>query len=551
MIRKLLITNYILIDKVEIDFTEGFNVITGETGAGKSILIGALSLLSGQRADTNTLRDSEKKCVIEADIELFNEALKPLFDSLDLEFDKHSILRREILPSGKSRAFINDTPVNLKVLDLCSKALFDIHSQHQNALIKDEEFRLSVVDLLADNENIRNKYQEYLESYTRLKKQIEKLKSEHQKQQDEQEFLQFHFEQLDKANLKKGELETLESELSELSHAEEIKQALSGGFYLLSESEQSVISQLLSVENELEKIANYFPKAEAFKERIRSNIIDLQDLAPEIESSSEDVEYNPERIDFINERIQTIVDLQRKHQVDSEEELMAIKDKLDQQLQRFSNFDFDLKEQESALNKVYRQLKEITQTLTESRKSVFTQIEKNVSETLKDMGMPKAIFKVKHHFLNDFESTGLDQIIFAFSANKGVDVDDISKIASGGERSRLMLAIKTMLSRNAMVSTLILDEVDTGVSGEVAGKMGELMKQISKDRQLIVITHLPQIAAKANHHFKVKKEDENRDKTQSTVVKLSDNERVDEIASLLSGEHITESAKANAKDLLN
>ncbi len=550
MFRTLTIKNYILIDEVKIDFASGFNVITGETGAGKSILVGALSLLSGQRADTQVLKDRSKKCVIEAEISVSGDALKSVFDAHDLDFETHTLIRREINANGKSRAFVNDTPVNLKVLEACSRQLFDLHSQHQNALIKDEAFRINIVDTAAHTHELLRAYQTDLEAFRQLEEKIKKRIKANQKLQQEYDFIAFQFQQLDDAQLQEGEQSDLEEELEQLNHAEDIKQALSGAYHYLNNEDNSIISMLIAVEHQLSGLSSYYKKAEDYLKRVQSSIIDLQDLSPDLESDAESVEYSPERIDYINDRLALLMELQRKHQKSSVEELIALRNHLDQQLQSFGNFEFEIEQEQKDLARLQERLNQTSSKLSRARQAAFSKIETRIMDMIRQLGMPKAQFKVQHLRLDEYTPLGQDDITFMFSANPGVDLDDIAKIASGGERSRIMLAIKEMLSEDAHLSTLILDEIDTGVSGEPAHKIGMLMQSMSKHRQLIVITHLPQIAAKGQNHYKVLKKVSGNTTTISTVEKLSKEQQILEIAGLLSGENISDAAIENAKELI-
>lgn len=549
MFQKLSIQNYILIDKVNIRFSETFNVITGETGAGKSVLLGALSLISGQRADLSVLKNKSEKCIIEAEILVREKAFKSLFNEHDIDFETECIIRREITPSGKSRAFINDTPVVLKVLEKFALLFFDLHTQNQNILLKDDIFRLHLIDTVAKSQFELKDYQSNLEAYQVLKKEIEKEKRENKKVQDELDFLQFQFQQLDDAKLVDGEQEILEEENEKLNHAEEIKQSLTNSYHLISEAENSAITQLLLVEQEFSKLSSYYKNAENYLKRVQSSIIDLQDMAPDIENDIESIEYRPEKIEEINDRLRLLIDLQQKHKVNQIADLIRIKEDLDTKLANFGNSSFEIEEKEKNLLLLEKKLKESSIKLSKKREMAFPIIENETINTVQEMGMPKARFKITHTKAIDFELYGQDLVSFMFSANKGTDLDDMTKIASGGEISRLMLSLKQLLSKSSNLSTLILDEIDTGVSGEVADKMGKLMQRMSKKRQLIVITHLPQIAAKGDIHFKVQKS-ENDNTTITNVFELKSDERLTEIAQLLSGENISKAALENAKELM-
>ena len=550
MFHRLKIHNYILIEEVEIQFSKNFNIITGETGAGKSVLMGALFLILGQRAESDLLKNKTKKGFIEAEIHLQNSPhLKKFFKQNDLDFEPETILRREINPNGKSRAFINDTPVVLKVLEQFSHLVFDLHSQDENNLIKNELFRLNLIDTVAQTADDLKKYKEKWATYQKLNKEIQTQIQENNRIQKERDFIQYQFQQLENAQINSEEQAFLEEELEKLNHSEEIKQALSLAYNFLSESENSVISQLSQVEYELNKLSGFFKKVEPYIERIKSNIIDLQDLAPDLQAESENIDYNPSRIEEINQRLNLLVDLQKKHQVDNNSELLKIKDQLDFQLQKLENFNFEIEEKNQQLKDLETELIEASNHLTHKRKAVFEIIEKDVRNTIKELGMAKGQFSIQHREKEQFEDNGKDEISFLFTANQGMDLEVLDKVASGGEISRLMLALKKIISQSTQQSTLILDEIDTGVSGEIADKMGELMRQISRKQQLIVITHLPQIAAKGDMHFKVKKE-ENQSSTITKVVQLRKEERIQEIAQLLSGKNISKAAIENAKNLI-
>lgn len=549
MLGSLKIQNYILIDEIEIQFSKGFNVITGETGSGKSLLLGALGLLFGQRADTSSLKDHSKKCIIEGEILIKNNSLKSFFTEHDIEFNSETIVRREIAPTGKSRAFINDTPVVLKVLEQFSFLIFDLHSQNQNLLIKDEAFRLSIIDTIAQTSDILAQYQSQLHDYSTLKTQIDKQTANYHQNQKELDFYQFQFDQLESAHLQVNEQEAIEQELEELNHSEEIKRSLSIAFNCLSEVDPSAISLLIQAQNALSALKSYYKPAEEFLQRIQSNIIDLQDLAPEIESRVETIVFDSQRIEELNDRLNLINTLQRKHKVSTIAELIEIKNDFDEKLSKINNFSFEIEQEQKQLASILKNLKTSSEILSSKRQAVFQTIENQILEIAVVLGMPKAKFKIDHQFSTAFNSSGQDEIKFLFSANSGMALEELSKIASGGEMSRLMLALKNLISKSSHLSTLILDEIDTGVSGEVADKMGKLMQQMALNRQLIVITHLPQIAAKGDVHFKVNKND-NDHSTVTEVIELKKDERLMEIAQLLSGENISKAAISNAKELL-
>ena len=549
MLKQIHIQNYALIENLTIDFEAGYSVITGETGAGKSILLGALSLILGNRADTGILKNKEKKCVIEAEFDIQRFSLKVFYDKHDIDYDELTIVRREISPNGRSRAFVNDTPVNLSVLKDLSVQLTDIHSQHQNLNLNDKSFQLNVLDAFADLIPKRDDYKKDFLNFLKIKKEYKELIERAEKEKKELEFLQFQFDELENAKLQIDEQAEIEVELKQLNHAEEIVESLTSSFSVLSDDEAGVVNNLRASIASLKQIQSFFEKANALSERLESTKIEIDDIANELEILAEDVEHNPERAEFLKERIDTVYSLQNKHKVQSVKELIAIKDDLQNKLNDITSFDFQISEKEKQLNEIKEIVDSKASKLSKGRIEASLKLEKRIIEILQKLGMPSAKFKVNIETSETFTDTGKDNISFLFSANKHSDVQEISNIASGGEISRLMLSIKSVISDVMALPTIIFDEIDTGVSGDIAEKIGNIMKAMSENMQVISITHLPQVAAKADFHYKVYKIDNDSD-TQTNIIKLNEQERIKELATMLSGENITDAAIRNAEELL-
>jgi DNA repair protein RecN (Recombination protein N) len=549
MLRSLSIKNYALIDKTLIEFGPGFSVITGETGAGKSIMLGALGLVLGQRSDVSVIRDNENKCVIEGTFDISRYDLKFLFDREDVDYDQETVLRREILPSGKSRAFVNDTPVNLNFLKLLSDRLIDVHSQHQNLLLGDNRYQLNVVDTVARNRDVLESYRKIYHSYKHLVAEKRELEEMNTRQREDQDYWEFQFKQLDEAKLQADEQAELEKELEQLTHVEEIKSVLSQASQILYESEQPLVQELFHLKDEMRKIAGFLANGEVLTERLNSVYIELKDIAEEITDHCADVDFDPDRQQIVQERLDMIYGLQQKHHVDSVKALVEIKEELSVKLEKLASFDEDLASIEKQIGLTEKELTKQVSALTRSRESVFKKIETTIQDQLRELGMPHAKFAVNNQLKEDYGLDGRDEISFLFSANKNAKLTDIPKVASGGEISRVMLCIKSLLSSAKGLPTIIFDEIDTGVSGEIADRMGRIMYGMGKNIQVISITHLPQIAGKGNRHFKVFKTETNH-QTISSVKLLSDNERLDEIAGMLSGAHVTDAALENARFLM-
>ncbi|MBQ3688974.1 MAG: DNA repair protein RecN [Bacteroidales bacterium] len=550
MLLRLKISNYALISQTQISFKEGLTVITGETGAGKSILMGALSMVMGARADSSVIKQGEKKTVVEADFDIHNYNLQQFFEENDLDYDDIALIRREISDSGKSRAFINDTPVNLNTLKELGTLLIDIHSQHQTLEISSEEFQLSIVDAFAKNKDLTEDYKTVFEDYRKKSAELSKLEKQALESKKESEYLHFRYDELAKANLQEGEQKELEDELDMLTHNEDIKTAISSSSNLIISAEEgTVLEKLKESKTELHKISSYYPKALELYSRIDSVYIELQDIGRELSSLDENTEYSPERLETVNSRLTTIYNLEKKHGVKTVEELISERDSLKTQLDLVENSDERISDLKKELSKIVAVLREKADKITESRRASVQGLKNEIVELLSSVGINDAKFDVEFSVSKEFLPEGLDRVRFMFSANKNVALSDLSKTASGGELSRLMLCLKYILSRSTKLPTIIFDEIDTGISGDVAGKTGQMFKKIAGFMQVICITHLPQVASKGDNHFKVFKHEENG-AIRSDIRELTMDERVNEIAGMLSGEKISQAALDNAKELL-
>ncbi|CAG0987349.1 DNA repair protein RecN [Flavobacteriales bacterium] len=549
MLKKLLVSNYTLIDSLEITWDKGLTIITGETGAGKSILLGALGLVVGQRADSNTLKNKEIKCIVEAEFDLSRFDLVPFFETKDWDYSKNSIIRREIAPTGKSRAFVNDTPVGVSDLKELGEKLIDIHSQHETLLLTENLFQLKTLDVFAKNNTLLIQYKQYYAQYKELVEELEQLKQRNQKALLDIDYLSFQFTELDEANLKENETEELEVEQKILTHAEEIKQALASVLHILQDSENNVISVLAQSKNIFSTIENKLSETAALSERLKSVIVELQDIAYETEKLSEKVQFNPQRLEEINERISLLFGLLQKHRFNTVEELIQLKEKLQNDILGISSLENEIFEKETALNKCITDLNSIANALSKSRMQAINELENAISKILLQIGLVNATFTIHMEASTVFLPNGLDKITFFFSANKGVDTAPLQKVASGGELSRVMLAIKSVIAQSSLLPTIIFDEIDTGISGETADKTGNILKEMAKNIQVIAITHQAQIAAKGNTHLFVYKET-TESSTRSLIRKLNNQERVEEIAKMLSGEKVSKAAIENAKQLL-
>lgn len=550
MLKSLFIQNFVLIDSLDIHFDKGFSVITGETGAGKSIILGALSLVLGQRADGKSIKNGADKCIIEAVFDITNYQLEPFFLENDLEYDREScILRRELFASGKSRAFVNDSPVSLAIVKELGARLIDIHSQHQNLLLGDNRFQLKVIDVMAENEILLILYRKEYMRYQSLRKELKELKEKAVQTKQEEDYVQFQLEQLDDARLTEGEQEELEQEQETLSHAEEIKGALYKITSLLDSDEQGGLQLIKEALSTADALESFYPKAGEIAERLRTAYIDLNDLASETDVLKEDVEFNPERLEWVDDRLNTLYSLQQKHHVSTVEELIAIRDKYATQLQEIGSFEEQIAEMEQQVETSRRELLQQAAVLSGQRKVAAEAMAEQLVKMILPLGMPNTRFRVDVLPKEEPGPDGMDDIRFMFSANKQAPLQPVAQTASGGEISRLMLCIKAMIAGFTALPAIIFDEVDTGVSGDIADKMADIMQDLGSKMQVITITHLPQIAAKGRAHYFVYKEDTD-DRTVTRIKPLAKDERVKEIARMLSGASLTQASMANARDLL-
>ena len=550
MLTGLIIKNFALIDHLEVNFSSGMTSITGETGAGKSILLGGLGLVLGNRADLSTLKDLNQKCFVEATFSIQDYKLKDLFEELDLDYDSITLIRREILPTGKSRAFVNDTPVNLNTLQRLGQELIDVHSQHQTLSLTQTEYQLEVLDALASNKELLIEYQNKLVVFKSLVDKLNKLTALQDSQKQDLEYSTFLLEELIEANLVSGMLIPLEEEEQELIHAEEIGLSLLKASQIISEEQMGVEEQLNEIRSALQKVSLLSEKYAPLFNRVESLKIELLDLNQEIQLQAEQIEANPQRLEVIKIALQKIYDLQAKHKCQSVEELIAIRESLDEKVQSTATIVEDLIKLAKEREVLNAELLELAQNISHKRKNTIPSLKEELESLLGVLGMPNARFNIdllpsEHMLLN-----GKDELVFEFSANKGSNFGSLKKVASGGELSRIMLSIKAILSRFKTLPTIIFDEIDTGVSGEVSYKIGEVMHRISRYMQVITISHLPQVAAKGAHHFKVYKETIDQS-TYTQLKKLNPEDRIQEIAQMLGGEEIPETAVQHAKELLN
>ena len=549
MLTRLRIQNYALIRELDVDLRPGFSIITGETGAGKSILLGALSLILGQRADSSVLKDKSVKCVVEAVFRVDGLGLEELFLANDLDFDNFAIFRREINPAGKSRAFINDSPVMLKTMQDIGIHLIDIHSQNQNLELNNQAFQLMVVDICAGNQELLISYKESYKDFRKLIGDLAEAEVLAEKSKADLDYFQFQFDQLYKAALKENEQELLEKELELLTHAEEIKAGLSNVNELLNGENISALIRLKTSIGLISKLRNFLPDADGLSQRLESLYVDLKDIADEAGSIGEKIEYDSDRIGSINERLDLIYSLQQKHHLKSVEELIALRNSLEAKILAVSSNEEEILRLVQLKELKNAEIKDLSSRLSAKRHSVVKDIESRVTRQLLQLGMPNSKFQVEILPIPSPGTHGMDTVSFLFTANKNGVLCEISKVASGGEMSRVMLAIKALISKSKALPTIIFDEIDAGVSGDIAERMGLILKEISADMQVINITHLPQIAAKGDHHFLVYKQD-SESETTTQLKLLSKSERIEELAKMLSGENITAAAILNAEELL-
>ncbi len=550
MLTALTIKNYALIDSLQVDFNNGLTIITGETGAGKSILLGGLSLILGKRADLSSIQDTSKKCVIEATFDVANYNLKPLFKSEDLDYESITIIRREILPSGKSRAFINDTPVNLDSLQVLGERLLDIHSQHETLQLTNDDFQFQVIDALAQNTLILQEYATDLSKHKNLQKELKTLQLQKADAIKEYDYNSFLLKELEDVNLVEGEFQALEEEYETLNNIEEIREKLKTSHQLLSNEDVGVLKHLTEVKNQLSKLAGYSIRYKDIFERINSSLIELDDIFSEIENAQELMEADPNRLEEVNNRLQTLHNLMQKHSVFELGELVQIKETLKEKVSITENLDGIISNLEKDIELFIKQLDNKASIIHDNRTKILPDLITQLEDILTTLGMPNAKFNVKLKPTESYCINGKDELEFLFSANKGGQFNELKKAASGGELSRIMLAIKSILAKYTQLPTIMFDEIDSGVSGEISNKMASIMQQMSKTMQVFTITHLPQIAAKGDTHFKVFKEDIDN-VTQTQLKKLNPDERIVEIAQMLGGINISNSALAHAKQLLN
>ena len=550
MLQKLYIKNFTLIDELSIELHPGFSVITGETGAGKSIILGAIGLLLGQRADSKSIKQGSDRCVIEAHFNLSHYDLKPFFDENDIEYDDNdTIIRRELTAAGKSRAFINDTPVALTMLKELGDQLMDIHSQHQNLLLNKQDFQLNVVDILTNNYAELEAYQKCFSDYQQKTKELTQLREEIERNRQNADFLQFQYTELDTANLAEGEMEELEQQSDTLSHAEDIKTALYEADSALNGDEKNVVSQLKTAYNALSGISKVMPSTEELTERLDSCRIELKDIAEEISQLLEHTDFDPAELENINNRLDQLYSLEKKYHVESIHELISLRNDLKEKLSNIENSDEAVSDLEKEVSRLKNLCTQHAEAISKKRRATAQHMRTQLAQRLEALGMPHARFDISIT-QTELGKNGQDSVSFLFSANTSTPLQPVSQVASGGEIARVMLSLKAMISGAVKLPTIIFDEIDTGVSGKIAEKMAQIMQEMGRtERQVISITHLPQIAALGSHHYRVSKE-ETKDGTVSHMTELNNEERITEIAQMLSGSNITKEAIANAKQLL-
>lgn len=551
MLQSLYIQNYALIDKLDISFTSGFSVITGETGAGKSIILGAIGLLLGQRADVKAIKNGASKCIVEAKFRIATYGLEDFFAENDIEYDpEECIIRREIGINGKSRAFINDTPASLAQMKVLGEKLIDIHSQHQNLLLNKEEFQLNILDILAQDGKQLDNYHKIYSDYKQICKELDDFIGQAEKSRQDEDYIRFQLEQLKEAGLKENEQKILEQEAETLSHAEDIKASLYKAKQLVDNDEGGTLLQTRECIQTLQNISNVYSPAAEWVERLQSCYIELKDIAHDLSNAEEGIEFNPSRLDYVNERLNLIYNLQQKHHTDNIEDLLKLQQTYEEELESITSFDEHIAELNRKKDTLYRQVLEQAKILTETRSVAARHIEEHMKSLLVPLGMPNVRFAVELNPRKEPDAKGMDSVNFLFSANKNGSLQNVASIASGGEIARVMLSLKAMIAGAVKLPTIIFDEIDTGVSGSIAEKMALIMQDMGRqNRQVISITHLPQIAARGTAHYKVYKEDTDSG-TNSHIRLLTAEERVREIANMLSGTTLTEAAINNARSLL-
>ncbi len=550
MITSLHIENYVLISKLDIEFKPGFSVITGETGAGKSIILGALGLILGQRADSKTIKEGTSKCIIEGYFRIGDYRLHDFFEQNDLDYSDECLVRREISSGGKSRSFINDTPVGLQQLKELGDKLIDIHSQHQNLLLTNDRFQLQVVDTISKSQPELEAYQQQFHAHQKCQQTLAKLKETAQQQKAEGDFLQFQFNQLNEAQLSEGEQIQQEAELQLLSHAEEIKTDLSRAASLIEDENGSAITLLKEALIALRRAEKLYPGSSEWLQRLESAVIELRDIYAELDKAHENIDIDPTKAEQIKQRLDLLYTLEQKHRVNSVEELIVLRDKIDEQLQQIESLDDEIERLEKEEKRLCEEMLNAGAKLSAKRKSALPQIEKHLVSQLKQLGMPDIRFEVRITPRAEWSTTGNDDIQFCFSANKNSQLQPVSETASGGEISRVMISLKSLVASSKSLPTIIFDEIDMGISGEVANAMSLIMKNLGTYMQVIAITHLPQIAAQGSTHYKVFKNN-TKETTETSIKQLTNSERITEIASMLSGDSISQAAIENAKQLLS
>ncbi|NMC39274.1 MAG: DNA repair protein RecN [Bacteroidales bacterium] len=550
MLVRLSVNNYALIRELDLSLDNGLTIITGETGAGKSILLGALSLILGSRADTSVLLDMKEKCVVEGTFRIAGYDLEDFFVSHDLDYDPVAILRREINSAGKSRAFINDTPVTLGIMKELGDRLIDIHSQHQTLMLKDNSFQLNIIDSFASLGSFKDRYRNIFSAYQKLRKEYDELKEKSEKSKADIEYYRFQLTQLEQARLKRGEQAELEKEQEVLNHAEEIISALSGASQLFSGDDGRILAKLREAKNLMFRVKTFIPEGESLVSRMESALIELDDLAGEIEKLASGIEADPVKLKTVNDRLDSLYSLMQKHRVKDLDELLIRKEEIESTVMSISTTDERLNEIERRLAETRGELVSLADELSVKRQQALPLIETRVTDLLRQLGMPNARFRIIMAKHDEFSVSGRDIADFMFSANRQTEPEDLARIASGGELSRVMLSLKSMMTRNNSLPTIIFDEIDSGVSGEVADKVGQILSGMGKYMQVVNITHLPQVASRGTKHYHVFKEDDG-DSTITRIKLLSGEERILEVARLLSGSEVTETALRNARELIN
>ena len=549
MLTALSIKNYALIDDLKVDFPEGFIIITGETGSGKSIMLDALSLILGKRADMSALRNKEEKCIIEAEFSLQNYEFQPLFQELDIDYDPHTIIRREILPSGKSRAFVNDVPATLEVLSRLGQVLVDIHSQHQTLALSDTSFQFAIIDAMANNKSLSTEYVQLHQLLKKEQKKLEELIEFQKNAKKEYDYNLHQLKELKSATLEEGILEELEESYEEASNIEDIKENVSESLYLLNDENIGILNNLRELKRSFSSLTEYKQLYRDLYERIESAFLELEDLASEISDIDESIEADPDNLEQISKQLNKIYSLQKKHSVATVEELITIQQELEEAVSKTESVDIDLNKQKKIVEEQHIATLKKANQLHKVREKVIPALDKKLTSFMHELGMPNGRFSITLTATDTFFANGNDELSFLFSANKGGDFGQLKKVASGGELSRIMLAVKAIMAEHTALPTIMFDEIDTGVSGEISQKMGDIMKQMSQNRQVFAITHLPQIAAKGAYHFKVFKED-SKGKTTTHLKLLTEEERITELSEMLEGKNSGASARNHAIELL-